>query len=230
MSVEIRRSSARYVEREPGRLTQHAFSFGPHYDPQRLAFGPMVCHDDHVLGAGRGFDDHPHSALEIVTYVVSGTLLHTDSLGTSTELGAGECALLSAGAGVRHSEVAGAGGPARFVQVWLTPDDPDAAPHYARPDAAGAPGPALVPLLGDGADIGLGVAGASFAVARLAAGDTLRLPTAPRLHAYVATGALLRSSLAEPLQAGDAFLFVDEPAHEVTAGVATELLVWTFGG
>ena len=55
------------------------------------------------------------------------------------------------------------------------------------------------------------------------------LPAAPLLHAYVVTGALLRSSLAEPLSAGDAFEMTDEGAHEVTAGVPTELLVWTFG-
>ena len=55
------------------------------------------------------------------------------------------------------------------------------------------------------------------------------LPAAPLLHAYVVTGALLRSSLAEPLSAGDAFEMTDEGAHEVAAGVPTELLVWTFG-
>ena len=50
------------------------------------------------------------------------------------------------------------------------------------------------------------------------------------MHAYVASGALLRSSLAAPMEAGDAFCFVDEPDHEVTAGVPTEILVWTFSG
>ena len=55
------------------------------------------------------------------------------------------------------------------------------------------------------------------------------LPAAPLLHAFVVSGALLRSSLAEPLSAGDAFGMTDEPEHEVTAGVPTELLVWTFG-
>lgn len=226
VSVEIRRSSARYVEREPGRSTQHAFSFGAHYDPERLSFGPMVCHDDHLLGTGRGFDEHPHSGLEIVTYVVAGRLAHTDSTGTSTELVAGECALLSAGSGVRHSEVASAA--TRFVQVWLTPDDPATEPRYSRASPAGAPGEGLVPLVGEGSGVALGVAGASYGVARLGPGETLTLPAAPRLHVFVATGALLRSSLAEPLQAGDAYCFVGEPEHEVTASVPTELLVWSF--
>lgn len=226
--MDIRRSSSRFVEREPGRRTQHAFSFGAHYDPEWLSFGPMVCHDDHLLGNGLGFEEHPHSDLEIVTFVVSGSLAHTDSLGTATELSAGELAVLSAGAGVRHSEVASAGA-ARFVQVWLRPDQVGSAPAYRRGSAAAAvPGAGLVPVAGAGSDVEVGVAGSSYAVARLAANETLTLPGAGRLHAYVTTGALLRSSLAAPLEAGDAFCFVDEPDHQVTAGVPTELLVWSF--
>lgn len=229
MTVQIRRSSDRFVDREPGRRTHHAFSFGAHYDPEWLSFGPMVCHDDHLLGSGRGFEDHPHSDLEIVTYVVAGTLRHKDSLGTDGELTAGEVAVLSAGSGVRHREVASDDGAARFVQVWLRPDEVGTAPAYRRGSAAAAvPGAGLVPVAGAGSAIEVGVAGASYGVARLAAGEKLILPVARRLHVYVASGALARSSLAAPLEAGDAFCFVDEPHREVTAGAPTELLVWSF--
>ncbi|NHA01141.1 hypothetical protein G5V59_18180 [Nocardioides sp. W3-2-3] len=127
--------------------------------------------------------------------------------------------MLSAGSGVRHSEVAG-DGVTRFVQVWLTPDDPDAAPAYR---AAAAPeGSGLVRVAGEGAPLPVGVAGAAFAVARLEAGETLALPAAARVHAFVATGALLRSSLAEPLSAGDAFLLTSGASYDVTAAVPTE--------
>jgi redox-sensitive bicupin YhaK (pirin superfamily) len=213
------------VEREAGRRTQHGFSFGAHYHPEWLSFGPMVCHDDHLLGSGKGFEEHPHSDLEIVTYVVSGSLLHADSLGTSIALESGEVAVLSAGAGVRHSEVAPATGSARFVQVWLKPDQAGATPSYARGSTSAAvPGAGLVPV-----ELEVGVAGASYGVARLAANETVTLPAAARLHAYVTTGALKRFSLAGPLETGDAVCFVDEPDHEVTAVVPTELLVWQFG-
>ncbi|KAA1415517.1 pirin family protein [Nocardioides humilatus] len=229
MSVDIRRSSSRFVEREQGRRTQHAFSFGEHYDPAWLSFGPMVCHDDHLLGSGRGFEEHAHADLAIVTTVLSGSLAHVDSLGTEGALGSGEVAVLSAGAGIRHSELATADGAARFVQVWLRPDEVGVAPTYVRGSTAAAvPGAGLIPVAGGGTELALGVAGASYGVARLGAGETLVLPAAARLHAYVASGALLRSSMAEPLQAGDAFCFTDEPDHAVTAAVPTELLVWTF--
>lgn len=222
MSVEIRRGVTRFTSRAEGRLTRHAYSFGEHYDPERTGFGAMVCHDDHVLRAGTGFDPHRHAGLEILTWVVSGALAHRDSLGTDTVLHAGDSALLSAGSGVEHSEHAvGGAGPTRFVQVWLTADEPQSAPSYER--GAGVAEDAAHGLV----DTGLrpGVDGARFLVARPRAGATLTLPAAPRLHCFVARGALLRSSLAEPLEAGDAFCFEAEPDHDVTAAVDSELLV-----
>lgn len=221
MSVEIRRSATRFATRAEGRQTRHAFSFGDHYDPERTSFGPMVCHDDHHLRGGVGFEPHRHAGIEVVTWVVSGALRHTDSLGTSRTLVPGEVALLSTGSGVDHSEVAVPGsGPTRFVQVWLTADEPGRAPSYdvraVDPDPTGLVDTGLQP----------GVEGARLLVARVPAHTTVALPAAPRLHVFVARGALFRSSLAEPLEAGDAFCFVDEPEHEVTTAVDSELLVW----
>lgn len=214
VTVEIRRRTARFVERQPGRVTYHSFSFGSAYDPERLRFGPMVCHDDHTLGAGRGFDPHRHSGLVIVTRVLTGALEHTDSTGTTTRVEPGSIAVLTTGTGVEHSEIA-ALPQTRFVQVWLAPDDSE------------PPGdPAYVVVPGDALDL----PGASMRAHRLAPGETLLLPPSPRRHVYVATGALTRSSLAEPLAAGDAFEMVDQPATEVTAAVASELLVWSFTG
>lgn len=238
MSVEIRRGSERFIEREPGRLSRHAFSFGQHYDAERLAFGPLVCHDDHLLGRGAGFTEHEHRDLDIVTWVAQGTLVHTGADGEAVALPAGTAAVLRTGEGVRHSEIASDDGPCRFVQVWLAPR-PDAEPEadaagpgaaYAHAAIAAEPGTGSVPVASsaDDAPLALGVPGARLHLARLGAHERLALPAAARVHAYLVSGALLRSSLAEPLAAGDAFLLVDEPAHEVVAAVPTELLVWSF--
>ena len=221
MSVpaEIRRGSARFVERAPGRATAHSFSFGQHHDPERLRFGPLVCHDDHLLAEGVGFDAHRHTGLEIVSWVLNGALRHTDSSGTATVVEPGQVAVLSAGPGVEHSEVAAAP-HTRFVQVWLDGGAEREEPAYdvRRPELA--PGRLV--------EVAAPLPGASFSVARLGIGDTVELPAAPRVHAYVATGALIRSSLAEPLAAGDAFEMVDPGPTSVTAAVPTELLVWAF--
>lgn len=222
VTVTIRRASARFVDRGDGRVTHHAFAFGSHYDAEHVSFGPMVCHDDHLLGSGQGFDEHRHADLEIVTWVVAGALTHRDSSGSSTVVEAGSVAVLSAGSGVSHSEHATADGPARFVQVWLTSDSPAAAPSYSV-DRPVLPPNELVRVASPRAD-------SVLSVVRLDGRSPVTLPSAPRVHVFVATGALSRSSLAEPLHAGDAFLMTDEPEHTVAAavGVPTELLVWTF--
>lgn len=221
MTVDVRRGTSRFTTREAGRLTRHSFSFGDHYDPDNLGFGPLVCHDDHLLGSGHGFPPHPHSDLEIVTWVVSGDLVHDDS----SSLVPGQVAVQSAGSGITHSEVAGASAT-RFVQAWLRPDEPGGTPARTVADAAIEPG-RLVPVAGAGTSVPIRVAGAALGVVRLERGASVTLPEAPRLHVYVVTGALTRSSLAEPLAAGDAFRVTDHPALTLAAAAPTDLMVWS---
>lgn len=216
VTAEIRRGTARFTDRDQGRATRHAFSFGAVYDPAHVAFGPMICHDEHVLGNGRGFDTHRHAGLEIVTWVVSGALTHTDSSNGSRPhtLVPGEVGHLHAGAGVEHSEIAAAP-QTRFVQVWLRAEDGDEPSYDVRAVSPGTLTEALT------------VAGSTLWVSRLAGGESVTLPDGGLLHVYVASGALLRNSLAEPLAAGDALLVTDEPGQlAVTAAVDSELLIW----
>ncbi|WP_309649251.1 pirin family protein [Nocardioides sp.] len=233
MTVEIRRASARFVDKAPGRITHHAFAFGQHYDPDHLGFGPMVCHDDHLLGSAQGFDTHRHADLEIVTWVVSGALEHRDAGGCTdpVRVEPGTVARLSAGTGVDHAEHSHDAGPTRFVQVWLTPDNPGGTPSYDVGAVTLVPNELVVVASGEvDAPVHLDSATATFLVARLDAGVTLDLPDADGVHVFVATGALTRSSMAEPLSQGDAFLIRDAVGVSVTTALPTELLVWTFRG
>jgi redox-sensitive bicupin YhaK (pirin superfamily) len=216
--VDIRRGTDRFVERVAGRRTAHAFSFGAEYDAAHVRFGPMVCHDDHLLRAGEGFPSHAHADLVIVTWVLTGALAHEGPSG-SAEVTPGQLAVLRAGAGVEHSEVAAAP-QTRFVQVWLNPASPGGDPTY---DVT----PVELPA-GELVRVAEPEPGAVFSVVRLDYGQSITIPAAPLVHVYVGRGALHRTSLAEPLHDGDAFLFTDEPAHELTAGGQTELLVWSF--
>ena len=233
MSVEVRRGSGRFVSRDEGRSTRHSFSFGDHYDPDNVGFGPMVCHDDHLLRGGAGFPDHPHRDLEIVTWVLSGALVHTASVGAPTAVGAGQVQVLSAGTGILHSEIAEHGsGPTRFVQTWVRPDEPGAAPSYASAAVHDVvAGGGLVPVVSGrdgGAVARIGTASATLHAAVLDPGESVTLPDDPLQHVFVATGSLARSSLAEPLSAGDAFRISDRPELRLTAAAPTELLVWSF--
>ena len=218
VAVDIRRGTDRFTERYAGRLTRHAFSFGEHYDEQHVRFGAMVCHDDHLLRSGEGFPDHEHAGLTIVSWVLSGALAHTGPTGEA-RLEAGQGAVFRPGAGAIHSEVAAAP-QTRFVQVWLAPDD-----------AGATDGPSydvLAPELPTGELVRVAEPqpGAVLSVVRLDGEQSVTVPAGPRVHVFVGRGALLRSSLAEPLHEGDAFLFTDEPGCTLTAGVPTELLVW----
>lgn len=205
------------MERFPDRLTAHAFSFGDVYDPDHLRFGPMICHDDHLLKQGAGFAPHQHSDIVALTWVLSGALRHADPDGEQL-LEPGQVGILRAGAGVAHSEMAAAP-QTRFVQVWLTAAEAET-PSYSVAAAEVSPGSL--------ARVAEPQPGAVFSVARLADHQSVEIPAAPLTHVFVGRGALLRSSLAEPLRDGDAFMFTDEDTHTLTAGVASELLVWQF--
>jgi quercetin 2,3-dioxygenase len=214
----------RFLTRERGRQTRHSFSFGSHYDPGRVSFGRLVALNDHLLGSGAGYDAHEHRGVVLVTWVVSGALAHEDVTGRAVQP-AGQLAITRAGRGISHSEHA-EGGAVRFVQAWLRPDDSsDADEPDRRTSTPGLRGDDLV--LVAGAD-DLGVAGATYRIADLAAGVTVTVPPAPKRYLFVATGALVRSSLAEPLHAGDAFEVTGDHDLTVTTGVPSQLLVWSF--
>lgn len=227
MGVLLYAGSGRSSDTAPGRVTRHSFSFGPHYDPANLGFGPMVCHNDDHLAPGAGYPDHPHTDLEIVTWVLEGALVHTDSTGVRHVLSAGQAQVLSAGTGVRHSEIADlASGACRFVQVWLTPYEPGLPPQYTTGEAP-EPASGLVEVAG-GSSLPIRTHGARLLVARLQTGESVTLPDSARQHVFTASGPATVGPL--ELLAGDAVRITDEPGHTFTATDDTELLVWAFAG
>jgi redox-sensitive bicupin YhaK (pirin superfamily) len=222
VAVEIRRGTDRYLTRGDGFFTRHSFSFGGHYDPDNVRFGRLVCHDDHRLTAGAGFPEHDHRDVDIVTWVLSGSLRHSDSDGHEAVVRPGEVQVQSAGSGVTHAEIAGPEGQVRFIQAWLRPEETGTPPTYdVRPVDLRSGELTEVVALGD----------AVLRIADLDAGQSVVLPDAPLHHVFVAGGALTRSSLAEPLADGDAFRITSEPgdpALTLTAAVPTQLMAWTF--
>ncbi len=146
MTVTVRRALDRFSTRETGHQTRHSFSFGSSYDPERVSFGPLVALNDHLLGRGLGYDAHEHADVVLVTWVVTGELLHHDEAGASTLL-PGELAVTHAGRGTTHSEHAG-GSATRFIQMWLRPGSTGGDPvrETVTPDLSG---PGLVPVAGE---------------------------------------------------------------------------------
>jgi redox-sensitive bicupin YhaK (pirin superfamily) len=220
--IEYRLAGERFCTRAEGRTTWHSFSFGAHYDPGNVGFASLVAHNDDRLPPGTGYADHPHADLEIVTWVLSGALRHTSSVGTGV-IGPGEVQRLSAGSGVVHSEVADGTEETRFLQAWVRPDEPGLEPGYAS--AAIEVGEGWTHVAGAGG-VPLASAGSSLHAADLPVGERLDLPDAARLHLFVASGqVMLGERLLEP---GDAARLVGEGGRPVTAEAGSQLVVWSF--
>ncbi len=88
--------------------------------------------NDDVIAGHQGFGQHPHDNMEILTCVLKGTITHKDSMGNHGGISAGEWQLMSAGTGVQHSEMNQGDEPVHLLQIWITPNQRDAAPTYQQ--------------------------------------------------------------------------------------------------
>jgi redox-sensitive bicupin YhaK (pirin superfamily) len=236
VQVEVRRAQTRPVTRTAWLESRHSFSFGPHYDPANTSFGVLVASNDDLVRPNGGFDPHPHRDLEIVTWALAGGLVHTDSLGSTGVATPGVPQWLGAGSGVVHSERAAGGEPARYVQMWVVPDEQGLPPAYARADVSrDLAGGELVPVAsgrrrrGGAAALPLRQAHAVLHAARPAPGGTVRLPGAALVHLYVAVGDVHLEGVGR-LGEGDAARIVDGDGQRVVAAGAAEVLVWEMDG
>jgi len=217
--MDVRRAAERYPGGDPasGIESRHAFSFGPHYDPDNLRFGVMIACNEERLAPGAGFDEHPHSHTEIVTWVVEGELTHRDSTGHETRVGPGDVQRLSSAGGVRHVERNDADVPLTFVQTWLAPLSPGGDPAYE-----------IVHGIADSTPYAVPEAGAMLHVRRLGAGERTAVPDGAYLYVHVVRGAVRLDG--EELGAGDAARITDAKDMEAVGVSAAELLMWEMAG
>lgn len=111
----------------------HSFSFGNWYDRDKVHFGALRVLNDDVVKGGNGFDTHPHENMEIISIPLKGTLAHRDSTGTEGILSAGDVQIMSAGAGIRHSEYnASHFDPVNFLQIWIFPKQLNIRPRHEK--------------------------------------------------------------------------------------------------
>lgn len=131
-SKQITRSDER-MHTDLGWLnSRHSFSFGGHYDPARMGFGPLRVVNDDIVAPGGGFPSHSHSDMEIISIVLDGELEHKDSMGNGRVIQAGDIQYMSAGRGVVHSEFnPSKDKPVHFMQIWIEPSAKGLEPRYA---------------------------------------------------------------------------------------------------
>jgi redox-sensitive bicupin YhaK (pirin superfamily) len=253
-TFEVRPADSRLITRTEWLESRHSFAFGAHYDPGNTHFGLLLAHNVDVVAPGTGYDSHPHRDTEIVTWMVQGSLVHTDSQGHTGLIYPGLAQRMSAGTGIVHSERNGAvlpagtkrsehaaqpgdpaeptAVPARFVQMWLMPSEHAVEPSYEQFDIADAlAGGGWVRVAsgrsGDRAQcaVRLHQRAAALDAARLPAGTSLGLPPAPFVHLYVVDGRVDLEQ-AGPLEPGDAVRIHDSDGRRITARGPAEVLVW----
>jgi redox-sensitive bicupin YhaK (pirin superfamily) len=131
--INIRHSEERGGGNHGWLKTHHTFSFDQFYDPRWMGFRSLrVINEDWVAG-GQGFPAHPHRDMEIITYILEGGIEHKDSLGTSSIIRPGDGQRMSAGRGIRHSEInPSPTEAAHLLQIWIMPDKTGHEPSYEQ--------------------------------------------------------------------------------------------------
>lgn len=131
--IILRRASERGHSHLNWLKSYHTFSFADYHDDAWMRFGPLRVINEDYIQPGQGFDMHPHSDMEIITYIVSGTLKHQDSMGNGSLIIPGEIQRMSAGTGVRHSEFNYSNTELlHLLQIWIFPEKKGIAPGYEQ--------------------------------------------------------------------------------------------------
>jgi quercetin 2,3-dioxygenase len=240
-SVDIRPAADRAATRISWLDSKHSFSFGGNYEPDNTHHGLLLVNNDDRVAPGTGFDTHPHRDMEIVTWVMQGSLVHQDSTGNNGVIYPGLAQRMSAGRGILHSEKNDSwtltgreshSEPVHFVQMWVVPDESGRDPGYQQLEiddellrgrlvtiASG------MPEHRDQAAITIGNKYAALHGARLQAGESVQLPQAPYLHLFVPRGAVSLEGAGELLE-GDAARLTATGGQRVTATEPSEILLW----
>ena len=239
-NVDVRRAEQRFTSDFGWLDSKHSFSFGHQHDPANTHHGLLLVNNDDVVDPGTGFETHPHRDMEIVTWVLQGSLVHQDSTGHNGVIYPGLAQRMSAGSGILHSEKNDSWrlegeqhrDPVHFVQMWVLPDESGITPGYEQleiDDALLSGG--LVPVA-SGMDKHDGEAAirirnryAALYAARLQPGQSVELPEAPFLHLFVPRGSVTLEG-AGALATGDAVRFTATGGQRVTATEPAEILVW----
>jgi redox-sensitive bicupin YhaK (pirin superfamily) len=208
--------------------TFHTFSFAGYYDPQWMGYRSLRVINDDVVAPRMGFGKHPHRDMEIITYILSGSLSHEDSMGNGRTISKGEFQYMAAGTGVLHSEQNQSGEPVHLLQVWIVPDEKGVTPRYAEKSMKdAAPGALHLVTSKTGRAGSMAIhQEADLWLAKLLPGQRVTHPLAAGRHAWlhVAEGEVAVNG--QTLSGGDAVAVSDETALEIAGTKDAQVLLF----
>jgi redox-sensitive bicupin YhaK (pirin superfamily) len=210
--------------------TYHSFSFGDYYDPQNMGYRSLRVINEDVVQPGKGFGTHPHKNMEILTYVLSGSLAHKDSTGNAEQLGPGEVQRMTAGTGIFHSEFnASSTEPVHLLQIWIMPEKTSLEPGYEQfrvPDEELSGTLRLIASREGGKGVAVIHQDARVYAGRLPKGTRASVDLAAGRGAWVQVARGRAKINGTEVKAGDGAVVEGDPKVEVESLDASELLVF----
>jgi len=228
--IQVRRSDDRGKANFGWLDSRHSFSFGQYHDSAHMGFRSLrVINEDRVRPSA-GFGTHGHREMEIISLVLAGNLAHKDSMGNGSVLTAGDVQRMTAGTGVKHSEMnPSLEDPLHFLQIWILPEEQGLAPGYQEKNFSDRDKRGGLQLIGSGRpkngelkihqDVDL-------YTTVLDPGASAKLELRPGRHAWVQ---LIRGDVAingQELHRGDGAALSEEAKLELTARSEAEVLVF----
>jgi hypothetical protein len=228
--ITIRKAEERGHANHGWLNSYHTFSFANYYDPKHMGFRALRVINEDQVSPGEGFGTHGHSDMEILTYVLDGSLEHKDSLGTGSVIKPGEVQRMSAGTGIRHSEFNHSKtDTVHFLQIWLLPETKGLPASYEQREFALAQNPGKLFLVAsrDGREGAVTVhQDVDLYAARLEPNQRVSHTLKPQRHAWiqVARGEITLNGL--PLEKGDGAAISEERDIAIEAATDAELLLF----
>ena len=228
--LRVRQSKERGYADHGWLKSFHSFSFAGYYDPKYVGWGNLRVINEDWIAAGKGFGTHGHRDMEIVTYVLQGSLAHQDSMGNVKAIPPGDVQRMSAGTGVQHSEFNHAPNETtHLLQIWIEPNVLGVEPSYEQKTFSNAEKRGMLRLVAsnDGAQGSVTIhADAALYAGLFDGSETAVLALEPTRKSYVH---LVRGQLSvngRPIKAGDAVLLEGESDIRLSAGKDAEVLVF----
>jgi quercetin 2,3-dioxygenase len=237
--VSLRRGADRHQTQIGWLHGRHSFDTGIGQLGADTHHGVLVVSNHDTIAPRSGFETHSHRNMEIVTWVLNGSLVHQDSEGHSGLIYPNLAQRMTAGTGIWHSEKndhpvanSDAGQPLDLVQMWVVPDENEVAPGYEQLELnpADIQGRLAVVASGmprhrDQAAIRIRNRYAALHVARLEPGESVAVPDVPFVHVYVARGQV-HLEAEGLLNAGDAARLTAAGERRIGAAEPSEVLIW----